>query len=1011
MGVPGFFGWLVQHCAAALVSARHPKSKVSDFEKKDGDDETLKLSRTQMDCLYLDLNGIIHPCCHPDKNAPQSEAEMMGRICKKVDEIVDLLEPTKLLMLAIDGTAPRAKMNQQRTRRFRSAQLRVREKEVAKAVREDWKEVNLTAPEESQIWDSNVITPGTQFMDKVAEHLKFYTSTRINTHKNWKNLKVIISGSNEPGEGEHKIIQHIKRQRLAKDYDPNTKHCIVGEDADLIMLAMSIHSPHIYILRGALPPRSPRPNVEYPKYNYLVVEVIVQYFEKVFQPILTNNTLDEDRRDLQKMLDDLTLVFCLVGNDFLPNIPGMKIQYNAIGVSLLAYVDIYPSLDGYLTENGKVVMSRFAVLLDNLASNFRTVAAKDAEAAKLQALSKKPPPAPPSFAEVIQMNKDQKRDAFMHYVKYHMDNEIERDIEQHKKNDAVKIGTAGWEDRHYDLDFEKRPGFTGDLRKDVALEYLKGLCWVVEYYFQGCPSWTWYYPYNYGPILASIVPLAKDASFAFPTDTQPYSPFEQLSAVLPRATAEKVLPSQYLKWLYSKKSPLCEYYPSEFKVDMRQCPPPWHCTVILPFIDDVVYLPILKKLQKKYKGSPQDVERNSRKASQVYTRCEDSGSKLITPFTDGMEEIFPDLEECHVLETEQVWSPVTNNSTVLPGTKKPDYSSRLKPGGKCRKPSFTFQSRIITAGLPLVLQPGRKLDHLQQYWQTERVPCWHFAQFGRCKFGDTCFYTHEKPKEDKSLTQLEKQIEKPVAPEGSGWKEKRPREEEEQPKKQPKIEKMEGKKSALKTYITAGPGASRDSLREYVSQNCKGVTVTKLKWKLPDGRSTGTMIVRTSTAAECDILKNGLCGKSLPGSKFKMSVLLSEGASSPRKVPTPKNSPAIAPVPSSTEKVKKPSSPMNRSLSPKRQNTTILKARIAELESLLAEANAKNKQYEEAAVTPARKRRVSPAVSPVRSPNTAKPTPSPKKRVKKKQLSKSMLAKVEQAVALKKLKRRGRKSL
>ena len=150
------------------------------------------------DNLYLDMNGIIHNCTHlheHDYSVQLTEREMMLNIFAYIDKIVQIAKPRQLLYMAIDGVAPRAKMNQQRSRRFRSA------KDAKDALEE-----LETKVDSSQVFDSNCITPGTQFMARLDQCLRSFIRKKLKTDEVWKRFKIIYSGHGTPGEGEHKIM-------------------------------------------------------------------------------------------------------------------------------------------------------------------------------------------------------------------------------------------------------------------------------------------------------------------------------------------------------------------------------------------------------------------------------------------------------------------------------------------------------------------------------------------------------------------------------------------------------------------------------------------------------------------------------------------------------------------------------------------------------------------------------------------------------------------------------------
>jgi 5'-3' exonuclease len=183
----------------------------------------------------MDCNSIIYDAVHNIDFNTLTESDVktiINYVFKKIDEYILLISPDKNIFIAFDGVAPVAKLDQQRERRYKS----LYQAQVSKTIFKDAK---------PDPWNTTAITPGTHFMKELNSRCKSY----FTNPEKYGVEKILLSTSENHGEGEHKIFEYIRS--FPEEHSSGISTVIYGLDADLIMLSIN-HlpvAPEIYLFR------------------------------------------------------------------------------------------------------------------------------------------------------------------------------------------------------------------------------------------------------------------------------------------------------------------------------------------------------------------------------------------------------------------------------------------------------------------------------------------------------------------------------------------------------------------------------------------------------------------------------------------------------------------------------------------------------------------------------------------------------------------------------------------
>jgi len=551
MGVPTFFRWVSYRYKEILISQKVFKEDINN--------------------LFLDLNCLIHPSCAKKVK----ESEKIKQVLIDMVNIINVIKPTDLIFISVDGVAPSSKINQQRSRRFRSVKQRIEIKKL-------YEKYNVEFLDD---WDTNAISPGTMFMEKLSNQIIKTIKYQKKNNEIWKNVNIIYSNCHIAGEGEHKIKSYLIKNR--KEYiRKNKTNIIYGLDSDLILLSMSLDIPRLYLFREKI--YFDNYHVAMDEFQYLDIDLLKGF--------LVNDILKYSNTNInfQNVINDFVFLSFLVGNDFLPTIPSLTIRNKGLDNIIYAYIKVLRIVNKPLV----ILPYTFKIDFEFFKKLLHVLANKEHESLyRLHSRCMK------SYVPKINISKVKNgRQLTKNEIELQQEIKKRDFIDMSLESNPVDFGKSGYKTRFYShyFKFDNKENDYKNKVKDVCLHYIEGLKWNMLYYYnRKVPSWDWCYTYLKTPFVSDIFKNILDIEKSdilhslFPKSS-PYKPLNQLLAILPLESSN-LLPDVYSKVMNDEKFE--KYYPKEFEIDKLYHKYTWECKPIIEKIEKNKLLETVKQIK------------------------------------------------------------------------------------------------------------------------------------------------------------------------------------------------------------------------------------------------------------------------------------------------------------------------------------------------------------------------------------------------------------------------------
>jgi hypothetical protein len=311
-GIRGFRAWFESQFPDAMMEISHDKSSRQS---------------ESFHHLLIDVNQLLHVTLR----RARSEGHALTMLIQELDKCIELATPKKSVVLAFDGPPAAAKLATQRRRRYatvlRSERKKMRYEMLMQRgiIHDTYKQFRNRKAEKEE--ETLKITPGTEFMDKAHEAVLYWAWQRLDRSKSkLANVKIYISPSTVPGEGEVKLLdwllqaggdglQHLKKRNERRKGIGGGKIILQGEsvaiyggDSDLVLEGLVIPPTITHNVFVILPSGK--------KSNYVV---------SLWQTTLTLAQFlgdNFDQNSIMRVRTDLVLLLIMNGNDYLPKLRG-----------------------------------------------------------------------------------------------------------------------------------------------------------------------------------------------------------------------------------------------------------------------------------------------------------------------------------------------------------------------------------------------------------------------------------------------------------------------------------------------------------------------------------------------------------------------------------------------------------------------------------------------------------------------------------------------------------------